>query len=252
MKTVPKVAVIIPTADRYELLQRAIESILRQTAPADEIIIVDNGISAVTVTSKDSRINYVRTAPRIGPGRSRNIGVQQSKSDLVGFLDDDDLWDAGYIEKSLIAFEASTADVVVGQLMRLDHAGRPRPYKLFPVHSREQRRVYYCNPGFGGQNFITRKTFFTRLGGFDESMPASVDRDLAARMLQAGGKLVVQPEAVAILCDHTGPRVRESQVNGNFLFIKKHWAMMTFTERRRALRTFIKRYMRRSLQRILG
>ncbi len=239
----PSVSVVVPTADRGVLLQRSIDSILAQGNYVAEILIVDNGYTDACFVQVDPRIRIIRTAPRIGPGKARNLGVQASSGILVAFLDDDDLWLPRYLEFVLRTFVEKNADAVLGQLMRQEEAGHPVPYKIFPDNIESQRQVFFSNPGFGGQNLTIRRDVFLAFGGFDEGMPASEDRDLAARMLLAGKVLVPQPNAVAVLCDHAGARARHSLVKGNLAFIKKHWRKMRFSELRRAFAVLVKRYL---------
>lgn len=235
------VSVIIPTADRMDLINRAVDSVLGQSCPAKEIIVVDNGLVPVVLRADlVDRVIVLRTEPRIGPGRSRNAGVRIAKAEYVAFLDDDDYWQPEYLARSLDCL--NEADVVVGRIMRQSKEGDIRPYKLFPSELDLQRKLFYSNPGFGGQNILFKKSLFQTLGGFDAKMPASVDRDLAARVLKAGCRIQVQPLSVVVLCDHDGDRVRSSQVSGNWMFIKKHWWYMSNYERYKGLRTLLKRY----------
>jgi glycosyltransferase involved in cell wall biosynthesis len=234
------VAVIIPTADRGEMLNRAIASVLAQTVAPDEVIVVDNGRSDALISDDYiDRISLLRTQPRIGPGVARNVGVEKASTQYVSFLDDDDYWEADYLEQSLLLIDEH--DVVVGQLKRKGPDGLVRPYKLFPADEEGQRGVYFRNPGFGGQNILIDRSFVLRVGGFDRKMPASVDRDLAAKIIEKGGRIGVQPLSVAVLCDHEGPRVRGSQVRGNRMFIMKHWRHMSIREFKRAFKTYLKR-----------
>lgn len=240
-----RVTVVVPTADRPLLLQRAIASLLNQSVLPDRIIVVDNGYEDTPLDYGDSSlVSYIRTAPRIGPGRSRNIGAEAADTEWVGFLDDDDIWEHDYLEQSLAVLNAKPASVVVGQLKRQDLNGVVRPYKIFPSDPEGQRSIYFKNSGFGGQNFIIDRALFLRLNGFDTRMPASVDRDLAARVLQAGAIIAVAPLAVAVLCDHEGPRVRASQVKGNQMFIQKHWGVMSLSERYKVLSKYLKRFVK--------
>lgn len=191
----------------------------------------------------DERVSIIRTAPRIGPSRARNIGARASNGNLVAFLDDDDLWHSEYLEHAVRRFEESGADAVLGMLMRQVDKGSVCPYKQFPCKPEEQRRVFYSNPGFGGQNLTIRRDVFIEFGGFDENLQASEDRDLAARLLLAGKKLVSEPAAVAILCDHGGSRARHNILRGNWAFIKKHWRNMRLSELYQALKVFLRRYV---------
>ena len=238
---VSSLTVVIPTCDRGELLNRSLDCVLNQSLAPTEIILVDNGNEAANTRGLDPRVRVIRTAPRIGPGRARNIGAQAATSELVAFLDDDDLWQADYLECVLARFGETGADAVLARLMRQADGFTAQPYKLMPNSADAQRRVFWCNPGFGGQNLTIRRDVFLALGGFDETMPASEDRDLAARLLLTGKRLVSQPSAVAILCDHSGGRARNSLIMGNWAFIKKHWRNMRVNELYRALKVLAKR-----------
>jgi len=237
------VSVVIATADRGKLLLRSLESVLSQSVTAAEIILVDNGVEELHINLLSDCVRVIRTAPRIGPGRARNIGARAATSKLVAFLDDDDLWLPDYLEHVLECFQQCEVDAVLGRLMRQAEGGKAVPYKVMPSSSEEQRRVFYSNPGFGGQNLTIRREVFLAVGGFDESMPASEDRDLAARLLLAGKRLVAQPKAIAVLCDHSGGRARHSLLKGNWAFIKKHWRNMRINELYMALSVLTKRYV---------
>lgn len=237
------VSVVVPTCDRPDLVRRAIESVA-----ADEsvnVVVVDNGYEAVEgAVAGLNCVKYLRTKPRIGPGRARNVGAAEGNSPYIAFLDDDDVWDADYLKHSVALLEEQNADVVVGALKRIREGSDLRPYKLFPASAEGQRAVFFRNPGFGGQNFIIKRSVFEAVSGFDEDFPASVDRDLAARLLLAGYKIAVEPKSVAILQDHEGDRVRQSQVKGNFMFLKKHWGSMRWKERYKASKTLVIRWFR--------
>ncbi len=95
------ITVIIPTHNRAGLLQNAIESVLRQTYPVHEIIVVDDGSTdgTRTVVSKyeNSRpgstmvVRYIFQEQQ-GVAAARNTGIENSTGDWLAFLDSDDLW----------------------------------------------------------------------------------------------------------------------------------------------------------------
>lgn len=238
-----RLSVVIPTADRGEAVRRTLGSVFGQSYRPFEVILVDNGKVALDSAIIDLRASIIRTEPRIGPGRARNIGARTAKGNLIAFLDDDDLWQPSYLEHVVRNFERSSADAVLGVLMRQPEKGEAYSYKHFPCKPEEQRRVFYSNPGFGGQNLTIRRDVFIELGGFDESLPASEDRDLAARLLIAGKKLISEPAAIAVLCDHGGARARHSMLRGNWRFITKHWRNMRINELYMALSVLTKRYV---------
>lgn len=236
------VSVIIPTTDRQIFLSRAIESVMAQSLPATQVIVVDNGRVPIDVRMLAHNVIYIRTAPLIGPSAARNVGAEAATSRFVAFLDDDDYWEKDFIKECILQARLSSALVVVGRLDKKKVDGRIRPYKLFPSEPSAQREIYYRNPGFGGQNILVCRDLFLNIGGFSVNMPASVDRDLCARFLQAGVRITVAPLAVAVLCEHLGDRVRARQVKGNFMFFAKHWRKMKFQELIRCIKVLGSRY----------
>ncbi|NEV63011.1 glycosyltransferase family 2 protein [Thiorhodococcus minor] len=106
------ISVIIPTHNRSSTLKKAIQSVLKQTSAVDEIIVVDDGCTDDTVavlkemskTIYRPRIVGIRQDSR-GPSAARNAGIRAARSEWVAFLDDDDIWLAGKIEKQMAILE---------------------------------------------------------------------------------------------------------------------------------------------------
>lgn len=90
------VAVIIPTYNRAEFLKYAIESVLTQTFKEFELFIIDDGSTdntkEVVSSFGDKRIKYIYYPKNRGPAYARNIGIKNSQSDFIAFLDSDDRW----------------------------------------------------------------------------------------------------------------------------------------------------------------
>lgn len=96
MKIDPLVSVIIPTYNRALLIRRAITSVLAQTYPNFEIIVVDNAsvdnTAEVVGAIVDPRLKFIRHDLNKGPAASRNTGLINSGGDYITFLDSDDEW----------------------------------------------------------------------------------------------------------------------------------------------------------------
>jgi len=94
------ISVVIPLYNKEKYVGRAIESVLKQTIPADDIVVVDDGSvdnSANEVLKfSDCRINLIRQQ-NSGEGSTRNRGVAEAKCDLVAFLDADDAWKPDFL-----------------------------------------------------------------------------------------------------------------------------------------------------------
>ena len=88
----PTVSVIIPAFNSARFIGEAIGSVLSQTRPAEEIIVVDDG-------STDSTRDIVQALPvkyvyqkNAGPSAARNAGIRAAAGDFLAFLDADDIW----------------------------------------------------------------------------------------------------------------------------------------------------------------
>jgi glycosyltransferase involved in cell wall biosynthesis len=92
----PLVSIIVPTYNRADVVLRAIDSILRQSYPRVEAVVVDDGSPDHTpevladACRKDARVQYIRKTPNAGCAAARNTGMGMAKGQYIAFLDDDD------------------------------------------------------------------------------------------------------------------------------------------------------------------
>ena len=99
------VAAIIPTRDRAAMTERAVASVLAQSRPADEVIVVDDGSidgTAERLRSAFPGIEVLRTEGR-GVSAARNHGIRAAASEWLAFLDSDDEWLPEKLEAQLAA-----------------------------------------------------------------------------------------------------------------------------------------------------
>lgn len=112
------ISVIMLTYNRENFVPRAIESILTQTYPDFEFIIVDNGSTdrsgqiADEYAAKDSRIRVIhRERGNIGSGR--NTGLDAAAGEYIAFIDDDDWAEPDFLEFLLHLITENNADVSI-------------------------------------------------------------------------------------------------------------------------------------------
>ncbi len=110
MLTMPAtIAAIVPLYNKGRYIQRAIDSILAQTYPIAELIVIDDGSTddgpALVQAYDDPRIRLIAQTNQ-GPGAARNRGLAESQSDLVAFLDGDDEWLPDFLERGTAALAA--------------------------------------------------------------------------------------------------------------------------------------------------
>lgn len=113
MNTKRIVSIIIPNFNRGDLLKETLESVIMQSYPYWEALVVDDGSSdssdgiGIAYAKKDPRIYYFkRDKPLSGAPVCRNIGIQKSKGDFLLFLDSDDLLAPFCLEQRLTTIEA--------------------------------------------------------------------------------------------------------------------------------------------------
>lgn len=215
------ISVIIPTCDRpAEYLRAAIDSVLAQSLPADEIIVVDNGTRDADPSALPEGVVLYRLPPRVGPSRARNFGAAMARGSHLAFLDDDDWWDTGFLHEAWAVLQGEGARCVYGR-KDVFRDGQVRRYKCPSPETLTIPVLLRRNPGTGGQNLLIEKALFWRVGGFDERLRTSEDKALALEVLRAGERIGIAPEAAAVLRSHHGVRARQARLR-KLLFTWKY------------------------------
>lgn len=92
----PIISVVIPTFNGAEHLGKTIQSVLNQTHPDFELILVDDGSVDATLdvikTFDDPRLKFVNLGENRGADAARNVGIRESTGGIIAFLDQDDLF----------------------------------------------------------------------------------------------------------------------------------------------------------------
>ena len=208
----PGISALVCTADRPDLVVRTVRSILANTHPRFEVIVVDQSAARATADAlaaiTDPRLRYVPD-PQRGKGHALNVGRAAARSAIIACTDDDCTVPATWLQDIQRVFEERpTAAVVFGRVDAAAHdpaAGFVPGYA--PVRDRYLRRG--VTPDGMGACMAIRNSVIESLGGFDPSFgPGSAfrsgdDRDLALRAVESG--LVVY-ETAAISVIHHGFR----------------------------------------------
>ena len=99
------ISVIIPYHNNEKTLDRAVDSVLKQTYTDLEIIIIDNGSNMPLDKTEgmyaDSRLMIISTPEILGAAGARNLGVEKAKGDYIAFLDADDFWEPDKLDKQI-------------------------------------------------------------------------------------------------------------------------------------------------------
>lgn len=183
----PLVSVIVPTYNRANLLGRAIQSVLAQTYPHFELIIVDDGSSdnteAVVTRFDDPRIRYIRHHKNRGGSAARNTGIACARGEYVAFLDSDDEWLPEKLEKHLRVFhDDPDCGVVFSAHCEITSDGSSRVYRdQGPEGWIYEDLLVSAVVGTTSAVVVKRECFDTA-GFFDERLPSCQDWDMWIRI----------------------------------------------------------------------
>ncbi len=138
------VSCVIPCYNAAPYLRETLDSVLKQSCPPQEILLVDDGstdASAAIAASYGPRVRVIRQANR-GESVARNRGIDQARGPWVALLDADDRWEADKLAKQWSAATASRDVVCVyTDAYAFDGSGRLADLVRPEWHARPERRV---------------------------------------------------------------------------------------------------------------
>jgi len=207
-----KVSALIPTYNRRAQIVQAIESVLAQTVPVDEIIVVDDGSTDGTADAIRSQFGsrvIVLMQQNGGAAAARNRGIQEARGEWITFLDSDDVWLPTKIERQLEAlgifgdeFGLCFTDSVYGGNVNMkssvfDETGINSEARFGAIDKPLTLLVAGWNP-FVVQSLLVRRSLLRDIGGFDEALMIGEDTDLVFRLSFATRFCFVAEQLVVI------------------------------------------------------
>jgi glycosyltransferase involved in cell wall biosynthesis len=183
-------SVIIATRNRPDLLRSALESVLGQSAPPKQLIIIDDCSDEDVATTvsvcdrSDVEFHYCRLSSRAGAAVARNEGAARASGDVLMFLDDDDIWEPSKIETQLRLLSAhDEVGAVYTGMLAIDRTNG----KMLSASRHHHSGIGW--PQILFRNFIgptsavaVRQLLFREVGGFDPDLKALQDYDLWLRL----------------------------------------------------------------------
>jgi GT2 family glycosyltransferase len=192
-----KISVYIPAYNSEEFLSRAIDGLLAQTLPANEILIIDDGSRDATaeIAASFPAVTLVRHPHNSGLGAARNTAFRTARNELVASLDADCVPDPGWVAGLARHFSDPTVAGVGGRL--IEGHQRTVADRWRRAHMpQEWGDLLLRNPKFlFGCNNMFRKSAVQEVGGYDESMRTNgEDTDISRRLREKGWDLLYDPE----------------------------------------------------------
>ncbi|MEW8028958.1 MAG: glycosyltransferase family A protein [Candidatus Thiodiazotropha sp.] len=213
------VSVIIPTYNRAHTLSRAIDSVLSQTHPPQEIIVVDDGSdddTARLMAVRYGQCGYLYQSNQ-GVSSARNLGIEKARGEWIALLDSDDRWLPDKLQLQLEALTASPQ-------YRLCHSNELWIRKGVRVnqmrkHAKSGGMIFQrCLPlcVISPSSVILHRTLFDEFGLFDTELPACEDYDLWLRVCATEEVLFIDKPLIEKYGGHTDQLSR------------RHWGMDRF------------------------
>lgn len=209
------VSVVIPVYNRKQPLLKAIDSVLQQTSPPEEIVVVDD-CSPFSIKDylfekgylKSNKIKVLRNAANLGPAGSRNNGIANAKGALIAFLDSDDFWDRHKLEKQLHVLNRNPELDLVYCNMWISIGGKVKPSwnKLYRENLWD-KLVQDCWTPHNPSTVLMKKTALQKLNGFDPNLWGTEDLDLWMRLAQQKMKVDYCPECLSYFYFDTNDRI---------------------------------------------
>lgn len=181
------VSVVMPCHNDEAHVGEALASLLSQTTPPHEIIVVDDGstdASADKVAAFGARVVLIRQ-PNRGVAAARNRGVAAARGKILAFLDADDAWPETSLARRLACLEQTGADMVHGLVRQC--IGGVGPHTPSPA------------PAMAGRlagALLMRRALFDRVGPFDEALGSAETIDWLSRAQAAGAVEAAVPDVV--------------------------------------------------------
>lgn len=164
--TAANVSVIIPVYNAAPWLAATIESVLGQSTPPRQVIVVNDGSTDQSVAITQRYLPQIELAqqPNAGCAHARNRGVALATGDYLAFLDADDYWTSEKLALQLAAFAQTPAlEAVWGQVKQTCTITTAQPDAVgFGMDAQD---------GYNLNTLLIRQQAFHRIGGFDPTIP---------------------------------------------------------------------------------
>jgi glycosyltransferase involved in cell wall biosynthesis len=210
------ISVIIPVFNREAYLREALDSVLKQTRPADEIIVVDDGStdrSAEVAHSYGGCVRYVFQANQ-GIGGARNTGIAIARGDLIALLDSDDLWLETKLERQCDALSQHPEfDFVFCQMIQFSKPEVSQDEQ--PAFNHEAMAACLAS------GLLARREVFTKTGPYETDLRVGEFVSWIGRAQELGLRYDILPEVLLHRRVHAGNSVRDKTAKIDYVRLLK-------------------------------
>ena len=195
------ISVVMPCYNAAPYVEEAVQSVLGQTYPQVELIVVDDGstdgsteILQRLATEYPERVSVVYQN-RAGPFVARNHALAHANGNFIAFLDADDTWHPDALRRMHEALEAELADVAWCGWQAFGPTATDTQPNSPPEFDAAEAVGHFMQHGTWPLNsMLIRRQLIDELRGFSERTPTAMDYDLWLRLLARQPQLVLVPE----------------------------------------------------------
>jgi glycosyltransferase involved in cell wall biosynthesis len=256
----PLVSAIIPTYNRANTIREAVDSVLGQTYPDIEVVVVDDGSTDDTqarLKPYGDRIRVV-TQSNAGPAAARNRGMAASRGELIAFLDSDDIWLPAKIARqvNLMQRVGSSVPCCLCNIVMQWDAGERASFDISLLKPAVDEGVWINADEIlatrfvlFNQGIVIRRDVVERVGGFDESLRLLEDHELALRLSLEGPWAFIR-EPLVVWHETVGSLYHKAQ-NDEVLsklvqILERHLAKVEREDKHRGVRKHVIRELKRT------
>ncbi|MFZ1985154.1 MAG: glycosyltransferase [Desulfatitalea sp.] len=185
------VSVVTATYNMGEYVVLAVRSVLNQTYPHVESIVVDDGSADNTAEvmrqfEADPRVTFIPLGRNQGQAAAKNAGLKAAKGEILGFVDADNLWKPEKLAKQMPLFERSSRiGVVYSDVEYIDGEGNVLPYISRSYHEGKITDRLLLHNFVNFNSALVRRECLEHKGFFDEGIAMGIDWDLWLRISTA-------------------------------------------------------------------
>lgn len=200
------ISVVMPSLNQRPFIEDAIRSVLTQSHPQVELIVMDGGSTdgtAALLQEYGSSLAYWQSAPDAGPAAALNEGFRHARGEILGVLNADDYYLPGALATvAAVLADAPSIDVISGHGYFTDSAGHPG----VPMYSDRwsERRFRHGACVLVQPATFFRRSAFTRAGGFRQSGRVCWDMELWADLARSGARFQTADAFLAAFRLHDG------------------------------------------------
>lgn len=200
----PLVSIVTPSYNQGQFIRATIESVLGQQYPNIEYIVIDGGSTDDTVSiikEYQQKLSWVSESDN-GQSDAINKGIRKATGDIIAYLNSDDIYQPGTIERVVEAFRSSPeADIVYGDYISIDVNG----------DILDRMKTIPFDPGIllYDANYISqpssfyRTSLFGKIGKFDDQLQCLMDYEFFLRASSKGIVFKYIPTALAAIRFHS-------------------------------------------------